>query len=207
MNQEQDNLEFKVSQYLDGQLSTEAAAELEELLGRDLNLRKELQQYASLNEMLQSLAMPAELEEIDFAAQRQDIMATLERRALVRAKPRWQLGIFVRGALAAAAVLVLALSAFIVFRGGEVSEGAPIVAQSAMERLEPAGIVDSVMVEAQRGDEPVVISQIARQPKATVAQVERLMIDLEPSQASTVVTFGGTKPQRQGGGMEMMWIE
>ena len=109
MTNEKDNLEFLLSQYLDGQLDPQEMERLEDRLGSDLELRREFQRYAKLDEMLGELRSPPELAAVDFDAQRHEIMAALERKALLAERPRFNVirmtfaGV---GALAAAAVIV-----------------------------------------------------------------------------------------------------
>lgn len=110
MENEKDNLEFLLSQYLDGQLDPQEMERMEDRLGGDLELRRELQRYAKLDEMLGEMRLPPELEAVDFDAQRQEIMAALERKALLAGRPRFNVvrmtfaGV---GALAAAAVIAV----------------------------------------------------------------------------------------------------
>jgi anti-sigma factor RsiW len=114
MENEKDNLEFLLSQYLDGQLDLQEMERMEDRLGGDLELRRELQRYAKLDEMLGELRSPPELEAVDFDAQRQEIMAALERKALLTGRPRFNvIRLTFAGAGALAAVALIAVGTWL----------------------------------------------------------------------------------------------
>ena len=147
MKNEKDNLEFLLSQYLDGQLDPQEMERMEDRLGNDLELRRELQRYAKLDEMLGELRSPPELEAADFDAQRREIMAALERKALLAGRPRFnviRLTFAGVGALAAAAIITV--GTWLVIRTPPT-----VIGPSPMVR---AGIVKPV----SSGQGPVVVS-------------------------------------------------
>ncbi|MCL2701136.1 MAG: hypothetical protein FWE88_05525 [Phycisphaerae bacterium] len=114
---EYDNMEFKLSQLLDGDLPPDEEALLLARLRDDDELAKTYAGYRRLDDMLEDLAVAPELSAVDYDAQRADIMACIEKKALLTYSPRkrvlpWVFG----GALSAAAVAMLAIGAFIVFR-------------------------------------------------------------------------------------------
>lgn len=81
------NLEYLLSEYLDGQLTGRDKAKLERQLAEDTDLRAELRCYTALNEHLQA-ADAQELEQIDYNAQRAEIIAAVERKVLLEGPPR-----------------------------------------------------------------------------------------------------------------------
>lgn len=105
-----DNLEFQLSQYLDGQLPPAEAARLQQRLAEDSNLRDELRLYQSLERRLDALAADGP-SEIDFRAQRQNILAALERKSLltVRRRPLVFRPVFITSFASAIAAAVLLL--------------------------------------------------------------------------------------------------
>ena len=110
-----DNLEFLISQYVDGQLSARQARKFEQRLAADADLREQARLYGALEQGLRDLG--AELPETDYSQQRAEIMGALERKLLLSAAPR---RVFrpVFGVLAAAAALAVAVSvAAWIFRG------------------------------------------------------------------------------------------
>ncbi len=125
------DLEFELSEYLDGNLPAHEAARLEKLLAEDNELRQQLQDYASLNEGLSKIGR-AELEDIDYDRQRSEVMAAIERKVLLEGYParrrqvaiRWMAG----GLAAAAAVLIVASLALQLFR----SEPQPTIISSVV---------------------------------------------------------------------------
>ena len=111
MADNQDNLEFLISQYLDGQLDDAQNAKFRRRLETDRELARELQRYTSLEKHLADMHAP-ELDEVDFDAQRASIMSSLERQVLL--SPPRRSPIIFRPAfwvpLAAAAMVVLAVT-------------------------------------------------------------------------------------------------
>jgi len=110
------NIEFKLSQLLDGDLSPDEQDRLLARLRDDEELSRTYAGYRRLDAMLEDLIVAPELSQVDYDAQRADIIATLEKRSLL-AKPRPRVIPWVyRGALAAAATVLLAIGATMVFK-------------------------------------------------------------------------------------------
>ncbi|RPI63688.1 MAG: hypothetical protein EHM48_02060 [Planctomycetaceae bacterium] len=112
-NSEKDNLdlEFQISQYLDGQLTGRQLAAFQRRLAEDANLAEQLRLYSALDEQLGDMEIPG-LETADFDAQRSTIMANLERKVLLdgHRRPALVLRPIFYVPLAAAASIVLALT-------------------------------------------------------------------------------------------------
>jgi anti-sigma factor RsiW len=102
------DLEYRLSQYLDGQLPADDAEAMEKRLHEDPALREELRRYRRLESHLSR--MRAELAGDDCRRQRASIMAAVERQALLVGPPRraWRLRGGLWGGLAAAAVALIA---------------------------------------------------------------------------------------------------
>lgn len=83
----QDNLEFELSQYLDGQLSRGRARRLERRIEQDPALREQLRKYAALEGRLSALGKGT-LAGADYDGQREEVVRLLERRRLLEARPR-----------------------------------------------------------------------------------------------------------------------
>jgi anti-sigma factor RsiW len=117
MNQhERDNLEFELSQYLDGELSGRRARRMERRLEEEPALREDLKKYAALGEQLDALAR-TDVPGMDYDWQRSEVVRMLERKRLLDARPRrtiffrpvfWGAG----GALAVAASVVVGIMAW-----------------------------------------------------------------------------------------------
>lgn len=108
--QEKDNIEFIISQYLDGQLSPRRQKEFSQQLEHDPALARELQKYQALDANLKKLDQ-AKLDQVDYQAQRSIIMERLERKVLLEGSRR---RVFVLrpafvGTMAAAAAVLLAV--------------------------------------------------------------------------------------------------
>ncbi|MCK4601215.1 MAG: hypothetical protein KAU28_02035, partial [Phycisphaerae bacterium] len=117
MNEQKElKLEFEISQYLDGQLSRRRAAELESRLREDPALQKVFGEYVSLVGHIAQQG-PEDVA-IDYADQKAEILRAVERKMLLEGAPaRRRLLRPVFGAMAAAAaVLVLATTAVLIFQ-------------------------------------------------------------------------------------------
>lgn len=124
--QDRTDIEFQLTELLDGNLSPERKAALEARLDTDPALRETLRQYASLDRALGGLGLdrPA----VDFARQREEIVAAVEERASSGAG-RWQRLVLkpalLAGALAATVLLAMSISlmihAHMTGRGGDPS--------------------------------------------------------------------------------------
>jgi anti-sigma factor RsiW len=105
-----DDLEFELSQLLDGDLPHDRAEAVLKRLGDDPGAAEQFRQYQAVEQALSGLS--ERLPDIDWDLQRDDINAELEREALLgRGASRW-VGRVVRWssmAAAAAAVLVAAV--------------------------------------------------------------------------------------------------
>jgi len=136
----EDNIEFQLSQLLDGDLSPEEEARLLARLRDDEELSRTYAGYRRLDEMLEDLAVAPELSEVDYDTQRSDIMASLAKKALLTQRPRtrvlpWVFG----GAMAAAAAAALVLGAMTFFKTAFVPTAVPTTGG-------PAGSVASMIV-------------------------------------------------------------
>ncbi len=112
-----DDIEFELSQLLDGELPAEQADALRQRLADDPALAEEYRLYKALDGTLSPAAEA--LEEVDWDFQRESIRGMLEREALLTAAgPSWHGRLMrwaatVTAAAAAIAVLVLAVQQFL----------------------------------------------------------------------------------------------
>ena len=146
-----EQLEFELTQYLDGELSGAKKRRLEARLDKDESLRREIARYGALEGKL------AELASVDIAPQwtqfqREQIITSLERRSLLSPRPRRRL-VFrpaFLSALGAAAAVVMAVVMFWPVSTGSrqiASEEAPeseIVISTIAPTVEP-GEVENIM--------------------------------------------------------------
>ncbi len=104
------NLEYQLSQHLDGQLDAEVRAKLQKRLAEDPELSRQWQRYTELDCQLDALSGEP-LPEIDFDEQRERIVAAVERKALLEGYPkrRWVIGTRSM-AVAAAAMLLMGVA-------------------------------------------------------------------------------------------------
>jgi anti-sigma factor RsiW len=153
-----DDPEFLLSQYLDGQLEPAEMERLEGRLGNDLALRREMQRYAKLDEMLDEMRSPRELDSVDFDSQRLEIMAALERKSLLKVRPRFNVirmtfaGV---GALAAAAII--AVGTWVALRTPPPGMGNPIVRVELVQPDAPRGQVVVAIVAPEKLDPDTVV--------------------------------------------------
>ena len=111
---EKDNLEFELSQYLDGELSGRRARKLERRIAEDPALQKELKKYAALEGQLSALGS-SPLAGADYDSQRAEVLRMLERRRLLerpRPRPVFFRPVFaaVSGGLAVAAAIIIGIA-------------------------------------------------------------------------------------------------
>jgi len=113
---EKDNLEFELSQYLDGELSGRRARRLERRLAEDPALQEELKKYAALEGHLAGMARKGP-EGADYDFQRAEILRMLERKRLLEAPRRrpvvlrpWFMA--AGGGLAVAATVIISVLAW-----------------------------------------------------------------------------------------------
>jgi anti-sigma factor RsiW len=108
-DEEVNQTEFRLCQYLDGQLGRKERRQFEQQLQADPALREELELYASLEGMLGGLALgEPEGMDVNYDQQRAQIVAAAEKRALLA--PARHAPFFLRptfAVLAAAAVVLL----------------------------------------------------------------------------------------------------
>jgi anti-sigma factor RsiW len=151
--QEKDNLEFELSQYLDGQLSGWRTRRLERRLEREPALRAALQKYASLEGHLADLA-GRELAGVDYDSQRLEVGRRLERRALLE-RPRRRPVVLRPWFLSAAGGLAIAAA---------VVAGALFLMSTPVGRPAPAGAEVSAMLVRppvpQRGEAQVTLRRL-----------------------------------------------
>jgi len=170
MDQDKDNLEFKLSQLLDGDLDPTEEALLLARLREDSDLARQLAGYKHLDEMLEDLAVAPELSRVDYDAQRSEIMAKLEKKALLTAPRRLSIvRIAFSGALAAAATLLIVFGASMFFRNNAptmLPSRLP-VAVSEMPRAVNQGSVQSEVlpVTLEGGDEVAMVQVRVIYPK------------------------------------------
>jgi anti-sigma factor RsiW len=114
MAQQDNNIDrdFQLSRYLDGDLDAAELDDLQRRLRDDADLRRTLEQYRALQQRLEDAP------QADLAAQRGEIMASLERRALLGAQRRPRiLRLSLAGLAAAAAIAVAATVGLRLFEG------------------------------------------------------------------------------------------
>jgi len=197
MSEKPEKVEWELSQYLDGQLSSRQAAALEKRLAQDPQLRQELQRYVALEEHLSAMGRE-ELAGIDYESQRSQIMAALERKGLLAARPRRVL-IFrpVFGVLAAAAAVAIVATVALVLFGTKPPTQAPI----AKAPLGPAPMVAVAGMLAPPAQ---------RETKVSVQYPQMVREELPPAQeeapadippGTVAVSFGrpGAMPPVTGG--------
>ena len=141
MNERNDNnkkdLEYLLSEHMDGQLDSHGEAELKRLLAQDAGMRELLRQYTTLDEQLQAWGAD-ELEGIDYDAQRSEIMAAVRRRGQPRVWRRLLLQPTTRLFAAAAVLLITVSLAILIFRRPGL-------------RIGPAEVVVSLLPEVPAG--------------------------------------------------------
>lgn len=185
---ENEDWEFLLSQYLDGQLSDRQAAELARRLEKDSRLREELTRYSRLNGELRVVDLE-ELDEIDYDDQRAGIMAAVERKALLEGLPRRRL-VFrpVFRVLAAAAVLLMLASAgLLVFRHGGPAAAVPQVKVAVLGQITPAA--DSqLIVRLKRlvAPEPAPV----RRPQAGAMPAGTVMVSIGGASLASAMPAG-----------------
>jgi|GEM_PF-6070490 len=132
-----DDREFQLCEYLDGQLSHRQRRRIEKQLDQDEPLRDQLRQYAALDGLFGQLA-DQEVEGFDFARQRAEIVAAAERKALLGRRshrPIYFRPVFA-GLAAAASLLMLVGAAVLLNRPGTVPASVSSLAVSV--RIVPA---------------------------------------------------------------------
>lgn len=115
-DKEQLDLEFQISQYLDGQLSDRQASELEKRIQSDERLGRLMEQYAAVASHVSGT--PLDESEFDFVEQKAEIMQAVERKMLLGTQKRRRIVFrpFAKMAAAAAAVVIVSAVAYYTFR-------------------------------------------------------------------------------------------
>lgn len=184
-----ENTEFELTQYLDGQLKGARKRRLQRRLDQDPLLRQELARFGALEGNLAELGQ-VEFPEADCRLQREQIIASLERRSLL-GRPARRLTIlrpsFVFSAATAAAAIVAAVMLWPAFTSSESTGGAAKVelAVNVVLPEPPSSEVESVIVFRQLPQEelPPRVEQVLMQGESEV-----------PS-GTIVVSAGGTSPE------------
>lgn len=143
-NAQQERVEQELTEYLDGALSPRRARRLEDRLAADETLRETLGKYAALEGHLAALG--DEAPDVDYDAQRRDVLAALERRELLDRPARRPVVLrpwFVASA-AAAMVLMALLTGWAVDRWLSPAWSGPVVqvALSGPTRPAEAGTIE-----------------------------------------------------------------
>jgi anti-sigma factor RsiW len=126
---ERDDRELRLCEYLDGQLSHRQRRRLEKQLDQDEHLRDQLHQYAALDGLFGQLA-DLDVEGFDFGRQRAEIVAAAERKALLGRRshrPVYFRPVFAGLAVAASLLLLVGVSVMLLSRPGNVSAPVPAV--------------------------------------------------------------------------------
>ena len=169
MRNAEHEMEFLIGQYVDGLLAPGQAADLRRKLEADPALREKLRLYKSLQGLLKADDRQV-LSGIDYDGQREEIMAAIQRRALIGGRP-WRpvvLRPVFRLLAAAAAALLVASAGLLVYRTGpwarpEASVALRNVAVSpaeagefeiSMRRVDPGNLAMSLLTPAAPGALP-----------------------------------------------------
>jgi len=126
---ERDDRELRLCEYLDGQLSHRQRRRLEKQLDQDEHLRDQLHQYAALDGLFGQLA-DQDVEGFDFGRQRAEIVAAAERKALLGRRshrPVYFRPVFAGLTVAASLLLLVGVSVMLLSRPGNVSAPVPAV--------------------------------------------------------------------------------
>lgn len=158
---DRENTEYLLSQYLDEQLTPREEADLREKLSEDGDLREELRRYSVLDEQLRSLG-GVEVEGIDYDAQRAGVVSSVERSVLLKARPRRRLILRPAfGVLAAAAMVLIAISVgVLMFRSPPPPPPVQIIAMKWLPESAPSAGPVEVSMELKRLD----VGQLAMVP-------------------------------------------
>ncbi len=144
-----ERLEFTLSQYLDGELSPKEQAELRSRLAGDEALRDELRRYTALQQQIDE-ANRAELDGIDYDAQRGEIIAAVERKILLEGQPRRR-PLVLRpafGIVAVAAAAVLLVTSVALWRLGQTpapTDGPAVIAMILPESSQTVQAAEPVV--------------------------------------------------------------
>lgn len=197
MNRQNDkeNPEYLLSQYIDGQLTRDQEENLSDRLATDEELRDQLRLYTSLNARLDLDS--DELDKIDYDGQRAAIVAAVERKILLEGLPRRRRILRpVFGALAAAALVLLVVSAgVLMFRKQTVPVAGPVISVMMLPETSAADSAGTMSVQMRRLDSAELVAMV-EPARATI-----------PS--GTVVVLIGSPVERVASAFpaEMFWIE
>ncbi len=184
-----ENLEYQFSQYLDGQLSPRAETKLKRRLAEDGDLSEELRRYTALNQHLQAMGR-SELEAVDYDAQRAEIYAALERKALLEGPPRRRLvlrPVFAVSAIAAA-ILILASAGLLTFRLAEEPAGVGGISVSLRAAPLPQGQPE-LAVKLRRLDvADLSLSPLRPAPRPAIP-AGTVMVSAGPARAAPTTDF------------------
>lgn len=143
MEYDKDNLEFQLSQYLDGQLSYGEAEAFLARLREHPELQAEMERYTRLDSLLGDLKQDG-LPPVNFDLQRQEIMGHLERRVLLQPRTGVRyIRVAFAGAMAAAAALLITAAAMFFQPSGRVSvpiADVPVVTVNAIAMAKPEAV-------------------------------------------------------------------
>jgi len=172
VEQNENDPEFLLCQYLDGQLGRRERLSLEKRLGDDPALREMLRQYASLDGCLADLAEQGP-DGVDYDLQRTEIIAAVEKRTLLvpaRRRPIFFRPVFALSA-AAAMVLVAVSVWLVVLNLGSPPETGGVVSVKVLPVGPRTSGTGQVVVQVCRpgDDEPILAPPVAAGAAATPA--------------------------------------
>lgn len=153
MSQRHEDIEFELSQLLDGELSAERARELRQRMAGDPALAEQFRLYQSLQAGIEAQA--DDLPAVDWNVQRESIRAALERDALLEMPVRIWPGRLMRWAAAGAAAAAMIVAAAMLW---------------SLFQAPPAGPQLDVVVApptAPPAGEAVVVAQVLGPPART----------------------------------------
>ncbi|HUS48232.1 MAG TPA: hypothetical protein VM098_08935 [Phycisphaerae bacterium] len=181
-SRQDDNLEFELSEYLDGQLSTRRARQLRRRLDREPALREELRRYASLEEHLSAMGEQA-LGGADYSGQRAAVIERLERKALLDARRRRPVVLrpVFWGPVAAAAAVVLAAATWLTLYTGN-GAGAPSQVDVVVLAAPQSGPSEAVMVLRRIDPEELVLAGPVRWPDGSAVPAGTVLVSTGPEQ-------------------------
>ncbi len=184
-----DDIEYRLSQLLDGTLPPEQRAELEQRLAEDDALRRQLEEYRRLQTHLDGLTDLEPLA-VDYPQQRREIMGAIERRALLAPRGsrlrRWSRAAMLPASAAAAAVLIAAM---VYFYGFPEPPGA-----APGEPMVSARLVPFEGADAHGGEMKVKVARLGFEETPLAGPKERRPSPVPPG--TVLVSFGAEQPPR-----------
>ena len=186
---EESQREFRLCQYLDGQMSRRERQEFERQIQADETLREELRLYASLDGLLGGLGQEeAGGLEVNYDQQRAEIVAAAEKRALLapaRHRPLLLRPTFAVLAAAAVVLLMVAAAALVI----PPTVGPTKVPERLVTRT-PSVSVQLLSGERQEAGQGAITVQF-QQPQSEEMPLESPMAALPSAPAGTVVVSVG----------------